>query len=208
MLINEAKKHLNATLPEKYRIIDFYNANCIQHVKASRKYKVKYSDNWCATFTSFVAKKVGLTSSQFPYECGVQEQVKLAKLRGQFYTDVNKVKPNDLIVYDWDSNAWADHVGIVIERSEGTIKVIEGNIKNTVGYRTLSENSKSIQGFISVGVVNPSEPKKLTKGEERERIADLAQETVAGKYGNGSQRVKLLGADYGAVQEYINNYYR
>lgn len=204
MMINEAKKHLNANLTQKYRIIDFYNEHCLKHVGVSRKYRVQYNDNWCATFVSVVAKKCGLTGSEFPYECGVEEQVKLAKLRNTFYTDVDMVKPNDLIIYDWDSNKWADHVGIVIEKSDGVIKVIEGNIKNTVGYRTLPMNSKSIRGFIRV----PINPAKLDKDSERERIADLAKQTVAGKYGNGVVRQVALGDDYKAVQNYINVYYK
>lgn len=203
MMINEAKKHLNADFTQKYRIIDYYNEHCLKHVGVSRKYRVQYSDNWCATFVSVVAKKCGLAGSDFPYECGVEEQVKLAKLRKTFFTDVDLVKPNDLIIYDWDSNKWADHVGIVIKKADGVINVIEGNIKNTVGYRTLPVNSKSIRGFIRV----PINPVKLDVDSERERIADLAKATVAGKYGNGIARQVALGDDYKAVQNYINVYY-
>nr|CAI8716052.1 N-acetylmuramoyl-L-alanine amidase [Acinetobacter phage Phanie] len=204
MMINEAKKHLNANLEQKYRIIDYYNKHCLPLVKDSRKYRVQYNDNWCATFTSVIAHKCGLTKTDFPYECGVEEQVKLAKLRGKFYTDTDLVQPNDLIIYDWDVNNWADHVGIVIEKSDGTIKVIEGNIRNTVGYRTVPITSKSIRGFIRVGV----DRKMLDADAERERIGDLARDTVAGKYGNGLERQRALGADYKAVQQYINVYYK
>lgn len=203
MMVNESKKYLNIGLEPKYRLIDYYNKHCIQLVKPSRKYKVQYNDNWCATFTSVIAHKCGLTSSDFPFECGVQEQVKIAKEKGIFYTDIDLVKRNDLIIYDWESNNWADHVGFVIAVSEGTIKVIEGNIKNTVGYRTLPIKSKSIKGFIRVGV----EPVKLTEDEEYERIADLARDTVNGKYGNGLERKLALGVDYEKVQKHINVFY-
>lgn len=203
MMVNESKKYLNIGLEPKYRLIDYYNENCIRLVKPSRKYRVKYSDNWCATFTSVIAHKCGLNSSEFPFECGVQEQVKIAKEKGTFYTDIDLIKRNDLIIYDWDSNNWADHVGFIISVGEGTIKVIEGNIKNTVGYRTLPIKSKCIKGFIRVG----AETVKLTNEEEHQRIADLAKDTVNGRYGNGVARQVALGDDYAKVQQHINVFY-
>lgn len=204
-LIAEAQKHLNANLNDKYRIIDYYNKNCVQFVKDSRKYHVQYNDNWCATFTSVIAHKCGLTRLSFPYECGVQEQVKIAKERKTWFTDVSKVKQGDLIIYDWQqNNSWADHVGFVVEVSNGTIKAIEGNIRNTVGYRTLPINSKSIMGFISVGFDSVKTGNEVS---EKDRIAELARLTVAGKFGNGLERQRALGADYQAVQNYINVMY-
>ena len=137
-LIETATDFLNANLPTKYRIIDYYNQHCIDLVKNERRYKVQYSDNWCATFTSVIAKMKGLSSSNFPYECGVNEQVKIATEKGTFYKDTDLIKRNDLIIYDWDSNGWADHVGFVMEVKDGYIKVIEGNIRDTVGYRKVS----------------------------------------------------------------------
>lgn len=202
-LITEAIKHLNANLNDKYRIIDHYNKNCVQFVKDSRKYHVQYSDNWCATFTSFVAHKCGLTKEQFPYECGVQEQVKIAKANGTFTTDVSEVKQGDLIIYDWNSDKWADHVGFVVLVTTDNIQVVEGNIKNTVGYRTLTKGSKSIQGFIKVGGVEAQE----VKDTSNDRIANLARLTWAGEFGQGEQRKMLLGLDYDAVQKYINVFY-
>ena len=204
-IITEAIKSLNANLNDKYRIIDYYNKHCVHFVKDARKYYVQYNDNWCATFTSVVAHKCGITRLSFPYECGVQEQVKIAQARGTWFTDVSKVKQGDLIIYDWQQNgAWADHVGFVIEVTDGTIKAIEGNIRNTVGYRTLPQNSKSIMGFISVGF---DSVKNDAPRDDKERIAELARLTVAGKFGNGLERQRALGSDYKAVQTYINVMY-
>ena len=206
-LIETATDFLNANLPTKYRIIDYYNQHCIDLVKKERRYKVQYSDNWCATFTSVIAHKCGLTKEQFPYECGVMEQVKLAKANNSFTTDVKEVKVGDLIIYDWNTDKWSDHVGFVINTNGENIHVIEGNIKNTVGYRTIPKTSKSIQGFIKVqGVqVEPMTDSKVTSADER--IANLARLTVAGEFGTGDKRKVLLGADYEAVQRCINIFY-
>lgn len=203
-IIETATDFLNADLPTKYRIIDYYNKHCIDLVKKERKYKVQYTDNWCATFTSVIAHKCGLTKEQFPYECGVMEQVKLAKSKDAFFTDVNKIEQGDLIIYDWNTDKWSDHVGFVIKTTADNIHVIEGNIKNTVGYRTIPKSSKSIQGFIKVKV----EQLVTNKGSATdERIANLARLTWAGEFGTGDKRKLLLGADFEAVQKYINVFY-
>ena len=203
-LIETATDFLNANLPTKYRIIDYYNKHCIDLVKKERRYKVQYSDNWCATFTSVIAHKCGLTKEQFPYECGVMEQVKLAKEQGTFFTDAEKAEAGDLIIYDWNTDKWSDHVGFVINTNGDNIHVIEGNIKNTVGYRTIPKTSKSIQGFIKVKVEQLATNKDSATDE---RIANLARLTWAGEFGTGDKRKLLLGADFEAVQKYINVFY-
>lgn len=196
-MINLAKEFLGANLTAKKKIIDYYNANCIQLVKPSRKYKVKYVDNWCATFTSVIAHKCGLDSSKFPYECGVQEQVKIAKVQGTYFTDPSKATVNDLVIYDWDDNSWADHVGFVVSVKDGVIKVIEGNIRNTVAYRSLPLSTSLITGFIRVDY-------KEGAGDEEGRIIRLARRVIAGELGTGLVRQRHLGEDYKAVQVMVN----
>lgn len=196
-MIIEAQKYLGANLVVKKQIIDYYNQNCLKYIKASRKYKVKYSDNWCATFTSVIAHKMGVQNNEFTYECGVQEQVKIAMDRKTFYKDVDLIKPNDLIIYDWDGKGWADHVGFVVSVNEGVIKVIEGNIRDTVGYRNVPIKSKSIQGFIRVGY--QSKPH-----DEESRIIKLAHKVIKGELGTGLERQRHLGTDFKAVQEMVN----
>lgn len=207
-LIETATDFLNADLPTKYRIIDYYNKHCIDLVKKERRYKVQYSDNWCATFTSVISHKCGLTKEQFPYECGVMEQVKLAKANNSFTTEVKEVKAGDLIIYDWNTDKWSDHVGFVINTNGDNIHVIEGNIKNTVGYRTIPKTSKSIQGFIRIQVEQlVTITDSATDSATDERIANLARLTWAGEFGTGDKRKLLLGADFEAVQKYINVLY-
>ena len=196
-MIITAQKYLGANLTVKKQIIDYYNQNCIQYVKPSRRYKVKYIDNWCATFTSVVAKMNGLSSSDFPYECGVQEQVKIAIEKGIFYKDTDLIKRNDLIIYDWDSNGWADHVGFIVSNVNGVLNVIEGNIRDTVGYRKVSLKSKSILGFIRVGYSEVNEDEEL-------RIINLAHKVIRGDLGTGLERQRNLGDDFKAVQLMVN----
>lgn len=64
--------------------------------------------------------------------------------------------PGDYIFYDWqDGNNYAttnntgsaDHVGIVVSCDGKTIKVVEGNMSDAVGYRKLAVNGRYIRGF-------------------------------------------------------------
>jgi hypothetical protein len=56
-------------------------------------------------------------------------------------------------MYDWgdsgngDNTGNPDHVGIVAYISGNTMKIIEGNISDSVSYRTLSVNGKFIRGY-------------------------------------------------------------
>lgn len=64
--------------------------------------------------------------------------------------------PGDYIFYDWqdgsnyaatNNTGSADHVGIVVSCDGKTIKVIEGNMSDAVGYRKLAVNGRYIRGF-------------------------------------------------------------
>ncbi len=140
------KKESNGTHKE---IINVYNA----HKPLARGYKVKYTDNWCATFVSAVAIKCGYTDI-VPTECSCEKMIALFKKKGIWAENENRTpKPGDIIFYDWDDNGkgdnkgWSDHVGIVEKVSGGKITVIEGNYSNSVKKRTLAVNGRYIRGY-------------------------------------------------------------
>jgi hypothetical protein len=147
------------------QIIDTYNA----HKPLARRYKVKYTDEWCSTFASAVAIVAGLTDI-IPTECGCEEHIKLFKKLGAWVeNDAYTPKAGDYIFYCWDDNGvgdntgGADHIGIVVSVSGNTIKIIEGNISNAVGYRTIEVNGQYIRGY---GV--PKYASKATEDEAEE----------------------------------------
>ena len=149
-MINLSKPYLFADKATKLELMKYYNENCFELVKKERRYRIQPNDNWCAMFTSVMAHKAGLGVNAFPYEVSVMEQVKIAKERGIFTTDREEITPNDLIIFDWNRDGWADHVGIVVKIGAGLVTSIEGNINGTVNYRTVSSESKAIYGFIKV----------------------------------------------------------
>ncbi len=182
-------------------IIDTYNA----HKPLARGYKVKYTDEWCATFVSAVAIKLGYTSI-IPTECSCPKMIELFKKKGAWIENENRTpNPGDVIFYDWqdsgkgDNKGNSDHVGIVEKVSGGKITVIEGNYSSAVKRRTLKVNGKYIRGY---GV--PKYDKVTAAGKS---ITTIAKEVIAGKWGNGADRKKRLekaGYNYKEVQKKVN----
>lgn len=131
------------------QIIDIYN----NHKPLARSYAVKYTDAWCATFVSATAIKCGLTDI-IPTECGCGQMIQLFQKLGAWQeSDAYTPQPGDVIFYDWDdtgtgdNTGWPDHVGIVETVNGSSIKVIEGNISDSVGRRTMQVNGRYIRGY-------------------------------------------------------------
>lgn len=140
------RKESNGTHKE---IIDVYNS----HKPLARGYKVKYTDAWCATFISAVAIKCGYTDI-IPTECGCNQMIDLFKKLGCWIENENRVPTvGEIIFYDWqdngagDNKGSADHVGVVEKVVGNTITIIEGNISDSVGRRTITVNEKGIRGY-------------------------------------------------------------
>ena len=55
-------------------------------------------------FTTVIANKCGVSAENFPYEVSVYYQTQIAKSKWLFTKDIDMVKQNDLIVYDWKGN--------------------------------------------------------------------------------------------------------
>ena len=125
-------------------IIDIYN-----RLPLPRGYKVKYSDKWCATFISTVFYLAGM-QDLVGKECGCEEFIKIFKQK-EIWIENKKIIPErgDIILYDWDNNGHADHIGIVVSANNATatMEVIEGNNDDRVGYRSVPYGAGFIRGF-------------------------------------------------------------
>lgn len=193
------------------QIIDIYNG----HKPLARGYTVKYTDAWCATFVSAVAIKCGLTAI-IPTECGCGQMIQLFQKLGAWKeNDAYTPQPGDIIFYDWDDSGagdntgWPDHVGIVESVNGSTIKVIEGNISDSVGRRTMQVNGRYIRGYglpkFKGSAANSGNKPAGNTGNKT--VAQLADEVLAGKWGNGADRKNRLvasGYNYDAVQSAVN----
>lgn len=131
-------------------IIDIYNA----HEPQAQSYLVKYDDSWCATFVSAVAIQCGLTDI-IPTECGCQRQIGLFQELGRWEENDDYLPSvGDIIYYSFtgadflhDNTGWSDHVGIVVSVRGKSIKVIEGNHNDKVGYRYILAGDYRIRGY-------------------------------------------------------------
>lgn len=77
---------------------------------------------------------------------------------GRFKTRTSGYLPStgDLILYDWDSNGYADHVGIVVSCDGKTVQTVEGNTGSggswttrVVGNKNRQVNWTYIMGYYS-----------------------------------------------------------
>ena len=212
-VVNQAVKWLgrNEANGTHKAIIDIYNS----HKPLARGYAVKYSDEWCATFVSAIAVKLGYTDI-IPTECSCNKMIDLFKKLGRWKENENrKPKAGDIIFYDWqdsgygDNRGSSDHVGIVEKVSGDTITIIEGNCNERVARRTLKVNNRYIRGYAVPKY--DAEPKKevVSKNETttKKSITTVAKEVIADKWGKGEERKKRLknaGYDADKVQAKVN----
>lgn len=198
-VVNQAKAWLGySEASGKHKeIIDTYNA----HKPLARKYKVKYTDEWCATFVSAVSIKLGYTKIM-PTECSCNKMIELLQKIGAWNEDDSRVpNPGDLMFYDWDDNGKGDnkgrveHVGIVEKVVGKKITIIEGNYKKSVTRRVLSVNGKYIRGY-GVPKYDAEEAPKTTKlnidgiwgVKTTERAQEVFGTTIDGKVSNQDKK--------------------
>ena len=189
------------------KIIDLYNS----HKPLARGYKVKYTDEWCATFVSAVSIACGITDIM-PTECSCSKMIELYKnLGGWKESDSYAPSPGDLIMYDWEDSGRGDntgqpnHVGIVAAVNGTSLTIIEGNKNESVAYRAMTVNGKYIRGYcvpnyarnattaasMTVSVKVPSLKKNATGGSVKALQAVLSAKghatTVDGSFGSQTE---------------------
>lgn len=165
-------------------IIDLYNTQ----KPLPRGYPVKYTDAWCATYVTAVAMKAGTLKVIAP-ECGCGKMIEgFAKLGCWIENDAYVPKPADYIFYNWNDNGAGDcttgasHVGIVVSCDGKTMKIVEGNMSNAVGYRNIAVNARYIRGF---GVPNyaslasgaTAAPATTTQAKKKYTVGKTNEET-------------------------------
>lgn len=190
-MINTARQYIGINEFQKKQLMDYYNNWVYPLIDKNRKYKIKYSDDWCAMFCSVIAHKIGLTKEQFPFEVSVYYMTQKAKKMGIFTKDLKQAQVNDLVIYDWKADGTLNHVGILQEIGRDYIKVLEGNYSKTVKVRTVKMPNSEVYGYIKLNLGNNAD------------IEQMARDVIKGLYGNGDERKKALGQYYEQVQERV-----
>ena len=116
------------------------------------KYGTEYSNwvgdssfkygSWCAMFITWCAHYAGISTSILPMFASCGYGVSNAKNAGVWKSASSYTpKAGDIVFYDWDGNAWADHVGIVLYTENGYLYSLEGNtVANRLDGGTDTEN--------------------------------------------------------------------
>ncbi len=157
------------------KIIDIYNS----HKPLAVGYEVTYTDAWCSAFISAISILCGLTDI-IPTECGCGRHIDLFKQLGIWVEDDGYIPTmGDIILYNWndsgngDCTTGASHIGYVVSCNGKTIKIIEGNISNSVGYRTLAVNGKYIRGYAVPDYASKTSPAAVNASVRYNTLADL-----------------------------------
>lgn len=150
--------------PKHKYIIDTYNGFVSAGRSKGSKYKMKYTDPWCATTISSCAILAGCTDI-IPTECSCTRMIALFKDMKCFEPNDNyaNAKPGDFIFYKWyykkngkqydipneeyDCDGEAHHVGIIESCDGKYYTVIEGNYSNKCQRRKVKVGWKYIHGF-------------------------------------------------------------
>lgn len=183
-----------------------------------RGYRLKCSDEWCAAFLSFLSFKRNALSA-LPAECSCVQMRK--KLLEHGATEINPksdtdLKAGDIVFYRFKKQT-PTHVGILseyprVEGHKGRVwKVLEGNKNETVNFRYIHFNDKTVHSILRPAWENVSretiDPDILDLGE----YLDVANDVITGRYGNmpeRKERLEIAGYDYETVQHMVNQLMR
>lgn len=142
--INKLASWYNCTEggPVHKTIIDTYNSG-----RNPGAYKMTIEDPWCAAFLGAGAVACGLTNI-LPVTASCDGIIRWFKSKGQWHVKSGfSPQVGDIVVYDWGDGGASDHCGVITKKNGDKLTVLEGNMSNTVKYRSISEYSQSILGY-------------------------------------------------------------
>lgn len=195
-VLNNARSYLGTRQGDHRHktLIDQYNA--VKPLPVG--YPMKYTDDWCAAFVTVMGDIAG-ASKYIGRECGVQRFKAIFKQK-DIWQGLIQPTAGDVVVFDWQKNGWADHIGFVEKVEGNTITTIEGNTSKQVARRTYPWNDWRIAGY-----ARPQYPSNQKTSNSS--IQELANEVIRGDWGDGDERKSRLqnaGHDAEGVQQEVN----
>ena len=127
-IINKARSFLGTKEepPGSNNVV--FNTDYYGHAVSGNNYA------WCAAFVWDMFRMCG--ASELYYDgkrtayCPALQ--KWGRENNLSLSDVHAVRPGDLVLYDWNGNKTADHIGICVSATASTITTIEGNTDDAV----------------------------------------------------------------------------
>ena len=157
-------------------------------------YKLRFIDDWCASFVSVVLYKCGYKKI---CECSVPRMIELAKKNGIYKDRTYKPKEGDVIVFDWDNVKDGDHVGIITNVNGGLIVTREGNVSNDFCNRHIYMDDERITCYFAI----PYEEEKPKSKPKYITVNDIVKGVINGDFGNGEERKDNI---YNYIQSLVN----
>ncbi|MDR3767048.1 MAG: CHAP domain-containing protein [Butyricicoccus sp.] len=124
---------------------------CRESADGYTKYGAWYglpNDPWCAMFVSWCAEQCGyIRAGICPKLAYTPDIVHWFQSRGQWYSRTITPPAGAYILFDWDGDGGADHVGLVEYVEAGQVHTIEGNSSNMVHRNSYPAGSTQILGY-------------------------------------------------------------
>ena len=110
---------------------------------------------WCADFVYFVlGSTMGGNLPDWYKNCSNKAYCPTIDAAGKAAgakVGINQAQPGDLVLFDWDGDGVADHIGILVDRGDGqTITTIEGNTSGAGGGSCVSTKSRNMGSVLSI----------------------------------------------------------
>lgn len=156
-----------------------------------RGYGVKVTDDWCDIFVTVLFDQCHL-SHLIGRECGVERHVQLMKQKG-IWCGRTRAQAGDIIVFDWQANGWADHIGLVEKVQGPQIQTIEGNSQRQVRRKLYAGSDWRIKGLARPAYRLAETQTSAAQGPLK-AYGEIAQEVQNGEWGQGEERIQRLQA--------------
>lgn len=194
-----AKKILDAALAEVGTVEDPAGSNrCKYNRWMWGKDVAGQAYPWCCAFISWLFRDCQELCKK---TASCEELLRWFENRGQL---VKNPQPGDICFMKFaTNNRRTNHVGIVLEiRFDGALVLIEGNTST----ESSDNGGKVMRRIRKAHVVALARP-KYSGQQDLKDPKEIAEEVIAGKWGNGDERKKKLrnaGYDPKEIQMFVN----
>jgi peptidoglycan hydrolase-like protein with peptidoglycan-binding domain len=140
------RQHLLATAQSQVGTVEATNSNDGAVLEYPHFFG-RGSEAWCADFVSWVSQHSGGSLN----ECSCTA-LRTELIQGGQWKGRTNPQPGDLVLFDWDHDGLADHVGLVKSvNANGTLTTIEGNTSGPNGREGVWEKTRTWDTVLGFG---------------------------------------------------------
>lgn len=169
------------------------------------KYNTEYYGNdiassnraWCCVFVWWVFKHAGYSSLFYDGKkcAGCTSLMNFYKSKGQIVSG-NTYKPGDLVLFQFDKDSYADHIGIIEKDNGDTITTIEGNTSTSSDDNGGTVMRRTRKKSLIMAVARPNYSGSTTTSEVNTVKIELSV-LKRGSKGDSVEALQILLNGYG-----------